>query len=328
LSRTLVKMHFGSRVYGTSGPRSDTDYRAVHVPDSMDILLQRVKQTVTQSTKLDPTAPNSPDDVDFTSYSLQHYSSLLLKGTTDCLEMLFTPDTWIVEATPEWEAIRQSKELWLYRGVDSMVGFCRGKMNQYGIFGGKRIAAAEFAWNSLDALLAKHGSQKRLDEVWDEIRSMASGSCSEHIQVVEIDPASGQPQKSLSVCDKRSQASTTLKDAHKAIKKLNDDYAKRVAQAESGEGLDWKELMHVVRVCHEAQELLLEHRISFPRPEAELLLRIRGAELSYQQVADLIDDGLQRISECQSRSSLPEVPDQEAAERFVADVYRQRVLST
>ncbi|WP_068420489.1 hypothetical protein [Planctomyces sp. SH-PL62] len=118
-----------------------------------------------------------------------------------------------------------------------------------------------------------------------------------------------------------------MKDAHRVIKKLNEDYAKRIEQAESGEGLDWKELMHVVRVCYEAQELLSDHRMSFPRPEAELLLRIRAAELSCKQVADLIDDGLQRILECQCRSSLPEAPDQGAAERFVADVCRKHVLS-
>ena len=76
----------------------------------------------------------------------------------------------------------------------------------------------------------------------------------------------------LDVCEKRTQATSTLKDAHKTYKKLYDDYARRVDQAESGQGIDWKELMQVVRICHEAQELLLDRRITYPRPEAALLL--------------------------------------------------------
>lgn len=84
--------------------------------------------------------------------------------------------------------------------------------------------------------------------------------------------------------------------------------------------------MHVVRICHEAQELLLERRITYPRPEAALLLSIRNGEVPFAKVAELIDDGILRINELQSCSSLPVSPDHEAAERFVADVYRDHVL--
>jgi predicted nucleotidyltransferase len=44
MARTLVKMQFGSHVYGTNLPTSDLDVKAVHVPGAQDTLLQRVKR--------------------------------------------------------------------------------------------------------------------------------------------------------------------------------------------------------------------------------------------------------------------------------------------
>ena len=36
----VVKMKFGSHLYGTSTPLSDTDYKAVYIPEARDIILQ------------------------------------------------------------------------------------------------------------------------------------------------------------------------------------------------------------------------------------------------------------------------------------------------
>lgn len=66
-------------------------------------------------------------------------------------------------------------------------------------------------------------------------------------------------------------------------------------QAESSEGIDWKALMHAVRILHEAHELLLYHQITFPRSESELLLRIRKGELPYQLVDEVIEMGEVKI---------------------------------
>ena len=40
-SVTLVRMQFGSHVYGTNTPASDLDFKAVHLPPARDILLPR-----------------------------------------------------------------------------------------------------------------------------------------------------------------------------------------------------------------------------------------------------------------------------------------------
>ena len=39
----VVKIKFGSHLYGTNMPTSDLDYKSVYVPEGDDILLQRVQ---------------------------------------------------------------------------------------------------------------------------------------------------------------------------------------------------------------------------------------------------------------------------------------------
>lgn len=44
--RTLVRIKFGSHLYGTATPASDIDFKSIFVPDAHDILLQRAKGSV------------------------------------------------------------------------------------------------------------------------------------------------------------------------------------------------------------------------------------------------------------------------------------------
>jgi predicted nucleotidyltransferase len=139
-ARTLVRMQFGSHVYGTNVPTSDLDFKAVHVPAAEDILLQRAKPAISVSTKEDSTQKNVAGDTDSESFALQKYLAMLLEGQTVALTMLFVPNRWIIEQSSEWAGIREQKDRWLHRGVSAFAGYCRQQANKYGIKG-SRVAA-------------------------------------------------------------------------------------------------------------------------------------------------------------------------------------------
>lgn len=113
----VVKMQFGSHVYGTKLPTSDLDFKAVHIPPADDILLGRALETINVQTKPAGVMKNGPEDVDFESFALKKYMRLLLDGQTVALSMLFTPERWLIESSPLWDEIREMKEHWLHSGV-------------------------------------------------------------------------------------------------------------------------------------------------------------------------------------------------------------------
>jgi hypothetical protein len=321
---TIVRMQFGSHVYGTNVPTSDLDFKAVHLPGARDILLQRVRPAVSVSTKADGTQKNTAGDTDFESFALQKYMALLLEGQTVALNMLFTPDRWLLERTPLWDEIQSNRRLWLHRGVTAFAGYCRQQANKYGIKG-SRVAASRAAVVTLEHLIRKHGHLTKLRDVWDEIEALV-GTGIEHVGIVtEASPRLGGSVRMLEVCNRKAQEHVTLKEAHKIYKHLFDEYGQRALQAERSEGVDWKAMMHALRVSREAEELLLHQTIAYPRPEAELLLRVRKGELPYQEVAELLEAGLTRLDECQRLSTLPAEPDRAAAEDLVLAAYQRQI---
>lgn len=90
-------------------------------------------------------------------------------------------------------------------------------------------------------------------------------------------------------------------------------------------GVDWKALMHAVRICNQAEELLLTGNITFPRPESKELLRIRGGELPYKRVAEMIEHGLERVVEAESVSSLPETAQSNVIRTWILGSYGEAV---
>jgi RNA repair pathway DNA polymerase beta family len=326
--KTLVRMQFGSHVYGTNVPTSDHDFKAVHLPLGRDILLQRPQNTINVKTKLDGTKKNTAEDTDFESFSLQQYLKLLLEGQTVALTMLFTPDRWIIYTSEEWELIRANKARFLHRGVSAFAGYCRQQANKYGVKG-SRVAASRAAMDLFASLLDRHGAQTKLRDFWPEVEALAANQDLQHVQIIE-DFLRGRPElkvRMLDVCNRKVQEHITVKEAHRIYKHLFEEYGQRALLAENNEGVDWKAMMHATRVCREAEELLLTHTISYPRPEAALLLQIRKGELPYRQVAELLEAGLERLEVCQQISNLSEGPDRAFAEDLVAELYGRQVAA-
>lgn len=324
-ARTLVRMQFGSHVYGTNVPASDLDFKAVHVPAASDILLQRVRPSINNAIKKVEGQRNGPDDIDFESFALQKFMTMLLEGQTVALSMLFTPDQWIIEQSPEWSFIRENRQLWLHRSVSAFAGYCRQQANKYGIRG-SRVAASRAVLTWAEQMVDAHGTQGKLRDHWPQVEELVARGL-EHVVIVEGTHADNQPVRFLEVCNRKVQEHATFKEAYAISKRVFDEYGHRALLAETNQGVDWKACMHAVRVSREAQELLLHHTISYPRPEAELLLAIRKGELPYKDVADMLETGLDRLEECAKESALPEKGDHAEAEALILRTYRAAIAA-
>ena len=108
----IVRMEFGSHVYGTNLPTSDRDYKTVFIPSGMDILLSRqTKVSRSTSTKADRHAQNTATDVDVECFALAGFLKLLAGGQTVVTDMLFVPDAH--EDVPT-----RMNGVYLVRGID------------------------------------------------------------------------------------------------------------------------------------------------------------------------------------------------------------------
>ena len=113
----------------------------------------------------------------------------------------------------------------------------------------------------------------------------------------------------------------TVKMALDTYKRKSDEYGARIRNNASISGKDWKSMYHAVRVACEAIEILETGSLTFPRPEAELLVSIRRGEIPFDEVATMIQHGLRDVERAVEASDLREEADWDAAERFVIHHY-------
>lgn len=324
----VVKMEFGSTVYGTSLPTSDKDFKGIFLPTAKDILLQKAPKSFSENTKANSNQRNTADDVDVEMFSLHQFIKLLLEGQTGAVDMLFTPSKHIefprqltdyyFNAGWVWDELQANRSRFLHSGVNAFVGYTQHQAAKYGVKG-SRIAAirATLEW------LSQYSHRDKLftigtDGIFRHITEI------EHAAIVEINGPRGIPEPHLEVCGRKIPFHATVGYAKEVFQRIFYEYGARALLAEKNEGIDWKAIMHAIRVCHEAKELLTTGRVTFPRPEAPLLLQIRKGELPYQQVSELIENGVEEIKGI--KSILPEEPDYAFAEDFIEEVYRSVVL--
>ena len=88
-------------------------------------------------------------------------------------------------------------------------------------------------------------------------------------------------------------------------------------------GYDVKAGMHVLRLLYECQELVSAGQITLPRPERDLLIRVRTGKYSMDQVLTMAQRLFAECEEAARSSSLPERVDRAAVSHLLADSYRK-----
>lgn len=323
--KPIVTMLFGSHLYGTSTPLSDTDYKSVHIPAPDDILLQRVRPVIQEQTKHDNAAKNGADDVDRETFALHRYFSMLEKGESISIEILFAPDASILQSSDAWQMLRENRSRLLTRECKGFVAYCQRQASKYGVKG-SRVATSRKALALLELWIETYGAQSRLGEY------AAAGigpfiAENEHSSIVDIPTPSGGNLEHWEVCDRKLPYTITLKEAHSIVQKLFSNYGQRALAAERNEGLDWKALSHAVRVGHQALELLTTGDMTFPRPEREHLLAIKQGLVRYEDVAPELEDLLADVEAAAAVSTLPETVDRDFMEDVVKSLYGEAVRS-
>lgn len=315
----IVRMKFGSHLYGTATENSDTDIKAIHIPSAEQILLGRTPRAINQVTKINEREKNSPEDTDFESLSLHHFMKLFMEGQTVCFDMVFANPEAIISKTWHWDWIVANRKEFISSQCQSYLGYCKQQANKYGIKG-SRVAAVREVLRIIDLEIAVMGHLAKVGEInWE------SYQLPEHTEVLGITIANGQTIKHISCCNRKVPFGTTLKEAKSVYQRLFDEYGKRALMAESNEGVDWKALSHAVRIGKQAITVLNGGEVEFPLSYAPHLLEIKRGQHDFSVISLEIDELLKHVEDAAANSPLPAEPNRSLAEQFILFVYGLQV---
>lgn len=305
----IVEMVFGSKVYGTSTPESDTDYKGVGLPTARDIVLQRSFKSINTSTGND-NSRNGKDDVDREIYSLHYYLDLLSQGQTGAVDMLFTPKENIIQSSPTWDKIVANKDKFLNKNMTSFVGYCKGQSAKYSLKG-EYMEALELVLNYYSKVSAQSKVSQHVVPTHPHIKvvTIFNKSQNKDEYYIQVGPKTKVPFT--------AKVQLLLQTYHEQY----EQYGARAKAAMDNKGLDLKALYHACRIVDEGIELLKTGQVTFPRPNAKFLLDIRAGNVKFEVISHYIDDGLKELTELKASSKLRDEPDRKFIEQFVFDEY-------
>jgi predicted nucleotidyltransferase len=312
--KTIVKMNFGSHLYGTNTENSDRDYKGVYLPELNNCILGTVKRSINNNSKSNTDSKNTKDDFDSEVYSLQYFILELGKnGDTTFLDMIHAPDSSLIESSPEWELLRKHRAKFYTKSLKSYIGYCRGQAAKYGIRGSK----LEEAKKILD-VLNNHNDGQKIGEYFDELPD------SEYTKRYDIEKCQAEDKRAFDFCGKKLMATTNTFFAKQSIQQFYDSYGERARMAQANEGIDWKAISHAFRVGYQLKELYTTGDLIFPLRDADYLRDLKKAKYHYVNdgIAAKLEDLVDEIEKLAAQSSYPEIVEMKFWEEWIINLYK------
>lgn len=295
MSKVVVRMVFGSHLYGTQTPDSDKDFKGIFIPSEDQVLLGRIPKSIRLSSG-DDRSKNTADDVDEELYSLHHFIKLACLGETVALDMLHSrPEHW-TESSSIWVELVDRRAQFYTKNLRALVGYTRRQAAKYGIKGSRLEEARRvLSWlREVD----RTSPGIRLEDVWDVFPT------GEHIR---LQPRTfPETASTAEVCGKKLQSTAKARQYIETMERFVKNYGHRARLAEQNKGIDWKAISHAFRAAFQVRAILGDGDFRYPLPETEFILQVKTGELHYPDVARKLDSLIGRIEDLSRSSQLPE----------------------
>lgn len=316
---TLFVVPSGSRLYGTDGPNSDFDFKAVVLPKLDDLLLN--KKVTNRKEK--PEGCSQGDKVKAgeteTEYlPLQVFFDDFFNGQTYALEVAFAVLNGNVSTVqrPEVEMMQDLVDNFLTNSVKKMVGYAISQSKAYGLKNER--------YNSLkkviDTITTHFGPstamrETRLDspvhaDLINKILALPN------VARVDILNAKGgiETAPGIQIISPKFLMSNSWATVYDSLKNTLSSYGERVKSFE-GQQADWKALSHAIRITEQILELSRTGNLKFPRPNAEYLRSVKEGRVAIEDALNFLDARFEEVDEAVAKSVLKEKT-QELTDQF------------
>jgi len=319
--KKIVRMVFGSHMYGLDTPNSDIDYKGIYLPHLDDLLLGTVSKSISFSTG-DDESRNGAGDIDDDWYSLGEFMKLATKGETMAIDMLHVnPDMVTVELDPEfgwiWELLVANREKFYSRNLNAYMGYVKKQAAKYGLKG-SRIAAMREAIEVLSIV----DEGVTLKQIWNYLPENEFAQ-----KISKVNEKNQQVSNFYEVNMKKYQDTNLVSYTVERIQLALNSYGERAMLAEKNEGVDWKALSHALRAGYQLRSILINGTFSYPLKETDFIAEVKAGDCDYKNVVSPALEGLiAEIDNLVLESDLPEKCNVKHWNKWLIDVYKDALI--
>ena len=311
--KIIAKILNGSHLYGMATEESDLDYKGIYLPskEEYDFFKEKNRfkcKCLNRNTNKDPNKRNTKDDIDYEIFSLIYFIRLAIDGQTVAIDMVHAPKSHVLVNSDIWSQIVSERHKLYSKSMNAFVHYARNQAAKYGIKGSRLDACKEV----ID-ILAKFPRGTRLKKVWGQLPN------NDHQYFIEDSPAG---LKQYMVVGKTIQETMRVEYCHEFLAKFYDEYGERAKQAQENKGIDWKAISHALRACYEIREIVETGTLNFPLVQANYLRQVKLGKHKYPEVAEILENEMEKTEKLITESNLPEKADKEYWFKFLDNIYK------
>lgn len=314
----IVKILFGSHLYGTNTINSDLDYKSVFLPQLSDCILNKIPKSINLSTG-NYNTKNLPTDVDIENFSLQYFLQLGFKGETVFLDMIHANSDSILSSTEYWKFIQSNRSKFYTKNLKSYLGYCRKQAAKYGIKG-SRLNDCKIAYNALLDIRDQYSDKVKIKEVWDQL------ILGEHLKIYKLDKPNNKTSdlRVYDVCGRKIMADAPVSSAIETITHIINSYGDRAKKAESNKGVDWKAISHAFRAGFQLKELYSEGDITFPLKDKDFLIKLKLGKFHYLNdgISTRLENLIDEVEVLCEKSEFPLEVNKEFWDEWLVSLYK------
>ena len=261
----LYLTEFGSVLYGTNTPSSDTDLKGIYLPSIKSALLDQAPDTIVHNTS-GKDVRNTSDDVDITLYSVTYYIDLLFKGEVGAIDILFSlfRDDTQHYCSPAMQIFKDNHTKLVSKQSKAFVGYCMNQAAKYGIKGSRYGELITFI-DYLDTLTDDTAPISTILSTIPELYYITVQMVSSKTQPIDT--------PYLQVLGGLHADNITIAELKRRVLAKLTTYGGRTILA--SQGVDWKALSHAYRVIYQFNELCKTNFIKFPLDAAPYITQIK-----------------------------------------------------
>jgi predicted nucleotidyltransferase len=315
---------YGSKLYGTDNPNSDTDYKGIFIPSRESVLLKKDIEHYNFNSNNNNTR-NSKDDIDLQLFSIYKWFTLLKKGETGAIDILFSlfrEETQVYNDREFTNIVMQNYRKFYNKNLHSFLGYCVGQSKVYNVRG-ERFNELHLFVNYFNALVKERGEHK-LETMFPLVEELFTNKKYKYIKFIKAPTSRGSGGAKdgiyIEILGKRFLGTVTVNYFSQRITEMEEQFGNR-ARA-SAKGVDFKALSHAVRVIDEVEELIDESFITFPLKNRVYITSIKEGHEKLEDVMDYIDQKLNIVQEKLENSSLPQRSDELFMENLLLELYQ------
>ena len=321
--KKLYSTEYGSKLYGTSTPTSDTDLKHIVLMDLSDLLMGKKLQNIVHKTNNVKSTQNTVEDIDEEFIPLQVLALDFLAGQTYAIELVFSIDgnhanqTFydrnchemhhsIIKQTSFYDFVKELKEQFLTSNIKAMMGYVVNQANIYSFKGERYNCATE-----VQALFEQFSRDLTFNEIINsDFRALVDQlklKYPKYFTEEDYDIGKGVMRQSFRLLEKTIPFTMTVEHAQKVVTVVLSKYGSK-AKSASENNVDTKAMMHAVRIVDKGLTLLETGTLSFPVSEnyREYLLNIKAGNVDTETLRLDLSEKLDKLKELVKTTTLQE----------------------